>query len=92
MTEDDIPDDEDFDSQCWNEICEEIECDDTNYHATIEELLARIRKASDDGDALDEARDIIMQSELIHNSDLCTQDQRCECCCTACNEYCCSKD
>lgn len=27
-----------------------------------------------------------------HDSDLCTQDQRCGCLCGACDEYCCSKD
>lgn len=31
--------------------------------------------------------------ELIpHDSDECTQDQRCDCMCNACDEYCCSKD
>lgn len=53
-----------FEHQCWNEICEDVECDDTNYHATVEELMARIQRVSDNCDAIDEAEDIVLQAEL----------------------------
>lgn len=56
--------DDDFNSQCWNEICEDVDCEDTNYHSTIEELLERIRSTSDACDAIDEAEDIVLQAEL----------------------------
>lgn len=30
----------------WNEFCEDEDCPDTRFHASTEELLERIRRAS----------------------------------------------
>jgi hypothetical protein len=57
-----VPDEDEFDSVLWNEVCDDLDCDDTNYHATVEELLARIRDASRDLDVLAEAEDIVFQA------------------------------
>lgn len=53
----------------WNEFCEDVECDDTNYHATVEELMQRITDNSNEIHVLNEAEDIVLQAELTNNEE-----------------------
>ncbi len=61
--------DGDFNAECWNEICEDAECDDTKYHATVEELLQRIQDVGRTVRAVDVAEDIILQEELRYRTE-----------------------
>jgi hypothetical protein len=58
-----------FEYECWNEVCEDVDCDDTNFHSTTEELMDRIKDSTRDLDVISEAEDIVLQAELKSNED-----------------------
>lgn len=55
------------DGDIWNEVCEDADCDDTNFHATVDELLERIRKTSEAFDVVNAAEDIVLQYGITND-------------------------